>query len=123
MLQLKLAVDAFIFNEDRHTNNILFLYDPKKDTWKLAPIFDHGLSLLSDVKDYPLSIPINVLKRKVKAKPFNSSFKKQLALYQGKPFIKRSVLLEKLEEVPSELARAKEVNKKENWSNALIWYL
>ena len=49
-----LAFDALILNEDRHTNNLLFLYNHNLDKWKLAPIFDHGLSLLSDVKDYPL---------------------------------------------------------------------
>ena len=82
-----LAFDALILNEDRHTNNLLFLYHFKLDTWKLAPLFDHGLSLLSDVKDYPLGVDINILKRKVKAKPFNTNFKKQLALYEGPPFI------------------------------------
>ncbi len=104
-----LAIDAFILNEDRHTNNILFLYDSKNEKWKLAPIFDHGLSLLSDVKDYPLGIPLSILKRKVKAKPFNSSFTKQLALYQGDPFIKRENLIEKLEYAPYNLGRAKDV--------------
>lgn len=104
-----LAFDAFILNEDRHTNNILFLFEPNKETWKLAPIFDHGLSLLSDVKDYPLGKPISILKRRVKAKPFNSSFTKQLSLYHGEPFIKRSLLLEKLDVSPYELGRAKDV--------------
>ena len=96
-------------NEDRHTNNILFLFDTEKETWKLSPIFDHGLSLLSVIKDYPLEKPLSILKRKVKAKPFNSSFSKQLALYRGEPFIRRSLLLEKLNEAPYELSRAKEV--------------
>ena len=82
-----LAFDALILNEDRHTNNVLFLYDFKLNTWELAPLFDHGLSLLSDVKDYPVNIDIKYLKRKVKAKPFNTNFKKQLALYEGPPFI------------------------------------
>jgi hypothetical protein len=104
-----LAFDAFILNEDRHTNNILFLFEPKTETWQLSPIFDHGLSLLSDVKDYPLGKPMSILKRKVKAKPLNSSFTKQLALYQGEPFINRSLLLEKLDEVPYDLGRAKDV--------------
>ncbi|WP_458411862.1 hypothetical protein ACNQFZ_13490 [Schinkia sp. CFF1] len=54
-----LAFDAFILNEDCHTNNIHFLYNPKLDTWQLAPIFDNGLSLLSDIKDYPLVKLIN----------------------------------------------------------------
>lgn len=103
------ALDAFILNEDRHTNNILFLFDPKTEDWQLAPIFDHGLSLLSDVKDYPLSKPMSILKRQVKAKPFNSSFTKQLALYQGEPFINRALLLKKLGEAPYDLGRAKDV--------------
>ncbi|WP_181833261.1 hypothetical protein [Bacillus taeanensis] len=60
-----LAFDAFILNEDRHTNNLLFL-------------FDHGLSLLSDVKDYPLGVDLQILKRKVKAKPFNNSYRNKV---------------------------------------------
>ncbi len=104
-----LAFDAFILNEDRHTNNILFLFHPTTGDWQLAPIFDHGLSLMSDLKDYPLNKPISILKRKMKAKPFNSSFKKQLALYQGVPFINRSLLLEKLDNSPYNLGRASEV--------------
>lgn len=104
-----LAFDVFILNEDRHTNNILFLLDSSTETWQLAPLFDHGLSLLSDVKDYPPSKPINVLKRQVKAKPFSASFMKQLALYKGDPFIKRSLLLERLQESPYDLSRAKDI--------------
>ena len=103
------AFDALILNEDRHTNNILFLYDPIQKSWELAPIFDHGLSLLSDVKDYPLGKPLTILMRKVKAKPLNSSFTKQLALYTGDPFIRRDELIQKLEESTLELGRAKEV--------------
>ncbi|WP_096203193.1 hypothetical protein [Bacillus sp. FJAT-45350] len=104
-----LAFDAFILNEDRHTNNILFLFNPITEAWQLAPIFDHGLSLLSDLKDYPLDKPMSILKRKLKAKPFNSSFTKQLALYIGDPFIYREALIEKLTETPFNLGRAKEV--------------
>ncbi|WP_373894729.1 hypothetical protein ACUL41_17475 [Virgibacillus natechei] len=90
-----LAFDAFILNEDRHTNNILFLFDPNSGNWKLAPIFDNGLSLLSNVKDYPPGTPISILKRQVKAKPFSTSFVKQLELFKGVPFINRTELLNK----------------------------
>jgi len=103
------AFDALILNEDRHTNNILFLYDPIQKSWELAPIFDHGLSLLSDVKDYPLGKPLTILMRKVKAKPLNSSFSKQLALYKGEPFIRKDELIRKIESFPIKLGRAKEV--------------
>jgi hypothetical protein len=64
---------------------------------------------LSDIRDYPLEKPLSILKRIVKAKPFNSSFSKQLALYQRDPFINRALLLEKLNDAPYELGRAKEV--------------
>lgn len=104
-----LAFDAFILNEDRHTNNILFLYNHKTEAWQLAPFFDHGLSLLSDVKDYPLSVDLPILKRKVKAKPFNSSFKKQLSLYAGPPFINLAKLQTLLSSSPYPLGRALEV--------------
>jgi hypothetical protein len=106
-----LAFDAFILNEDRHTNNLLFLYNYKLDTWELAPLFDHGLSLLSDIKDYPLGIDLEILKRKVKAKPFNTSFKKQLALYEGPPFIYVDKLKKLLDSSPYELGRAHDVIK------------
>ncbi|WP_232718531.1 hypothetical protein [Bacillus sp. FJAT-45037] len=104
-----LAFDAFILNEDRHTNNILFLFNPETEVWALAPNFDHGLSLLSDVKDYPLHLPLSILKRKVKAKPLNSSFSKQFDLYKGDPFIMGDLLIEMLDKPYYDLGRAKDV--------------
>ncbi|MGN7401954.1 HipA domain-containing protein [Cytobacillus praedii] len=104
-----LAFDALILNEDRHTNNILFLYNPLDKTWKLAPIFDNGLSLLSDEKDYAPGMPLTILKRKVKAKPFISSFSKQLALYKGPAFIDKGKLLKVLDDSQLEFGRAKQV--------------
>ncbi|MER2192440.1 MAG: HipA domain-containing protein [Solibacillus sp.] len=104
-----LAFDALILNEDRHTNNILFLYNPVEESWQLAPLFDNGLSLLSDEKDYAPGKPVTILKRKVKAKPFNSSFSKQLALYTGPAFIDKQALLEALESTTFDFGRAKQV--------------
>lgn len=104
-----LAFDALILNEDRHTNNILFLYHPIEKTWQLAPIFDNGLSLLSDEKDYTPGKPLTILKRKVKAKPFNSNFSKQLALYTGPAFIHKQVLVKAAEASKLSFGRAKQV--------------
>jgi hypothetical protein len=104
-----LAFDALILNEDRHTNNILFLYEPISKEWELAPIFDNGLSLLSDLKDYPLNKPISILKRLVRAKPFNTSFSKQLALFKGEPFIYKDSLFQGLEQSEFNNSRAKDV--------------
>lgn len=41
-----LAVDYLILNRDRHGANIEVLRNPRARTLRLAPLFDHGLSLL-----------------------------------------------------------------------------
>ena len=41
-----LAIDYIILNRDRHGANIEVLRNSKKKTVRLAPLFDHGLSLL-----------------------------------------------------------------------------
>ena len=41
-----IAVDHIIFNRDRHGANIEVLRNPRSHTIRLAPLFDHGLSLL-----------------------------------------------------------------------------
>lgn len=68
--------DSIILNEDRHLHNIHFLnYGDKLTT---APLFDNGASLLSDLKDYPLITSNFINIRRVKSKPFSSSFSKQV---------------------------------------------
>ncbi|WP_035767618.1 hypothetical protein [Butyrivibrio sp. NC2002] len=53
-----LAVDFLILNRDRHGANIEILRDSKKRTLRIAPFFDHGLSLLysclseAEIKDF-----------------------------------------------------------------------
>lgn len=41
-----IVVDFLILNRDRHGANIEVLRNPRKKTVRLAPLFDHGLSLL-----------------------------------------------------------------------------
>ena len=41
-----LIVDYLILNRDRHGANIEVLRNPRKKTLRLAPLFDHGLSLI-----------------------------------------------------------------------------
>lgn len=89
------AFDAIILNEDRHLNNIILLTNGLQ--WRLAPIFDNGLSLLSDTKDYPERAPMTRCMLNVKAKPLSTSFSKQLSLYKGEPFIYRQKLLSTLD--------------------------
>ncbi len=51
-----LVVDFIILNRDRHGANIEVLRNKKKKTIRLAPLFDHGLSLLFSVKDNELQL-------------------------------------------------------------------
>ena len=73
-----LAVDAFFLNEDRHTNNIAVIRNENTKAYRFAPIFDNGLSLLSDTNDYSSESDIYDNIAKVPAKPFDRSFDEQL---------------------------------------------
>ena len=73
-----LAIDAFFLNEDRHTNNIAVIRDEKTKKYRFAPIFDNGLSLLSDTNEYLWDEDIYDNIKKVQAKPFARSFDEQL---------------------------------------------
>jgi hypothetical protein len=110
-LSVLLTLDAFILNEDRHFNNIALLYKDGLYDW--APIFDNGLSLLSDLTAYPTHVPLDVNMRKVKAKTFNSSFTKQLDAVGVGFHIDGELLTEKLEWYRSDLGRAYDVLKRQ----------
>ena len=77
-LSTLLELDAFILNEDRHTNNIAVIRNEKNGSFRLCPIFDNGLSLLSDLNDYPLDKDIYDCIGAVQAKPFSTDFSEQL---------------------------------------------
>lgn len=70
--------DALFLNEDRHFNNMAAIRNNKTKNWRLCPLFDNGLALLSDINEYPLFVQDSIIKRKVKAKPFSTSFIKQV---------------------------------------------
>ena len=74
-----LELDAFFLNEDRHLNNITFLYNTRTDEFRLAPLFDFGGSLLSDTKlYYHLGRDIEECISEVKSKPISPDFDEQL---------------------------------------------
>lgn len=70
-------LDAFLLNEDRHTNNLAVIRNEDTGAFRLCPIFDNGLSLLSDTNDYPMSDDIYACIDRVEARPFSSSFEEQ----------------------------------------------
>ncbi len=71
-----LLCDAIIMNEDRHLNNFNLIM--KGNQFKLTPNFDNGLSLLSDLKDYPFTNDLRDNMKRVRSKPFLSQFDKQV---------------------------------------------
>lgn len=76
-LTLMLEWDRFIFNEDRHFNNIAFI--KSESGFRLAPFFDNGAAFLSDTReDYPLNKNVHGLMLNVDAKPFSEDFDKQV---------------------------------------------
>ena len=76
-LSTLLELDAFVLNEDRHTNNIAVIRNEKTGDFRLCPIFDNGLSLLSDLNDYPLNMDMYKCIDAVQAKPFSADFFEQ----------------------------------------------
>ncbi len=73
-----LTVDSFFLNEDRHTHNIAVLTD-SKGSFRLAPIFDNGAGLMSDIMiEYPLSKDVVRTIDKVKPKTFCADFTEQM---------------------------------------------
>lgn len=103
-LRLLFTFDSLILNEDRHINNISFLYDGSK--WFFTPIFDNGLSLLSDVRDYPTGNRPKTLMSGVKPRLFTRDFDEHSKLYKGEPFINRTKLMNYLNEYDEFLGRA-----------------
>lgn len=75
-----IRLDSIILNEDRHLNNISFIKGIN-GKYSLCPIFDNGLSFLSDTRDYPMGEKLFYLSKKVKAKPFNVDFRKQISYF------------------------------------------
>ena len=56
-----LVVDYLILNQDRHGANIEVLRNSRKKTVRLAPLFDHGLSLLCSCPDATAAAGFDVM--------------------------------------------------------------
>ena len=78
-------MDALFLNDDRHLNNIAVIEQGGK--FKYCPIFDNGAGLLSNVQFSPMDIDPKGLIKDVVARPFNTSFTRQMntarTLYGG----------------------------------------
>ena len=74
-----LELDGFFLNEDRHTNNLAVIRNEDSGQFRLCPVFDNGLSLLSDLGDYPLDADVYQCISRVRAKPFHRDFDEQVS--------------------------------------------
>ena len=100
-LTLLFEVDALVLNEDRHLNNIAVL--ERDGTFDYCPIFDNGAALLSNTRIYRMDIEPKALIQQVRARPFNTTFNRQIhaaeALYGRQlhiPAFKEAELVELL---------------------------
>jgi hypothetical protein len=75
-LTLLFEVDALFLNDDRHLNNIAVLQDDS--SFDYCPIFDNGAALLSNVQMAPMDIAPKALIQSQKARPFNTTFNRQM---------------------------------------------
>ena len=75
-LTLLFELDALFLNDDRHLNNIAVL--EKNGHFDYCPIFDNGAGLLSNVQTAPMDIEPAALIRTAKARPFNTTFNRQV---------------------------------------------
>jgi hypothetical protein len=77
-LSYMVYLDALVLNEDRHLRNISFIKDVD-DSLKLSPLYDFGLSLMSDVDAHPNWKDVSG----VRCQPFASTFEEQTKLFEN----------------------------------------
>ena len=75
-LTLLFEADALFLNDDRHLNNIAVL--EKNGRFDYCPIFDNGAGLLSNTQIAPMDIDPAALIRSAKARPFQTTFNRQI---------------------------------------------
>ncbi len=80
-LTLLFEIDALVLNDDRHLNNIAVI--EKNGKFSYCPIFDQGAGLLSNMMYSPMHIIPKTLIAEAKARPFNTTFNRQIRTMQG----------------------------------------
>ncbi len=80
-LTLLFEIDALVLNDDRHLNNIAVI--AKDSKFDYCPIFDQGAGLLSNMMYAPMHIIPKTLIAEAQARPFNTTFNRQIRTMQG----------------------------------------
>ncbi len=80
-LTLLFEIDALVLNDDRHLNNIAVT--ARNGQFDYCPIFDQGAGLLSNTMYSPMDIIPKSLIADVKARPFRTTFNRQIRAMQS----------------------------------------
>ena len=80
-LTLLFEIDALVLNDDRHLNNIAVIARGSKFAY--CPIFDQGAGLLSNTMYCPMNIIPKTLIADAQARPFRTTFNRQIRTMQG----------------------------------------
>lgn len=68
------TLDMLVLNEDRHLNNLAVIFGG--ESFRPAPIFDNGLSLLTANQSVNWHFPVDENVRRLVAGPFSGSHEK-----------------------------------------------
>lgn len=80
-LTLLFEIDGLVLNDDRHLNNIAVIANG--NGFDYCPIFDQGAGLLSNVMYSPMDIVPKSLIFSAQARPFNTTFNRQIKAMQN----------------------------------------
>lgn len=80
-LTLLFEIDALVLNDDRHLNNIAVI--EQNGRFDYCPIFDQGAGLLSNMFFSPMDVSPKALIPQLQARPFNTTFNRQIRTMQG----------------------------------------
>ena len=75
-LTMLFEIDALVLNDDRHLNNIAVIEQDGR--YDYCPFFDQGAGLLSNTQFSPMDITPEALIRDLRARPFGTSFNRQM---------------------------------------------
>lgn len=97
-------LDAITLNPDRHLRNMSIIQDSNGDR-RFMPIWDNGLCLLANTRDYPLSMDWKSAMYLVYSQPFHSDYIRQCSYFRDcdKLRIRYKDFMEKLDAIESDL--------------------
>lgn len=72
-------LDSMLLNTDRHIFNMVFISNGATHEFIN---FDYGASMLSDLEDFPMQMPLQTAMYSAKSKPFSTRFSSQVKLFE-----------------------------------------